>query len=176
VKFDIRGAATLTKHLDPSHRLTEFYDNYMDSYSVDLTQPLPYLRSANVTSAERSAALGHNVTRSLSRAGTRSAPSSNPSSFGGSVGSIRRRGTRRTGTGSRTPASVKSIYDDEEGYASGDYDDSPLELAKIRVKVHPVYSNVHAITDAAVVYLAALSRRYPRNDAYFCNSLRRVQG
>ena len=133
----------------------------MDSYSVDLNQPLPYLRSAesqNVTSPDRGAALGHNVTRSLSRAGTRSAPSSNPSSFGGSVGSIRRRGTRRTGTVSRTPTSVKSTYEDEEGYASGDYDDPPPELAKIRVKVHQVYDNVHAITDATIVYLATLSR------------------
>ena len=117
----------------------------MDSYSVDLNQPLPYLRSAesqNVTSPDRVAARGHNVSRSLSRPGIRSAPPSNHSSFGSSVGSIRRRGTRRTGTGSRTPVSTKSTYEDEEGYASGDYDDSPFELAKIRVKVNIKYATM----------------------------------
>jgi len=126
---------------DPNHRLTEFYDNYIDSYGVDLNQPLPYLRSAesqNVTSPDRVAAWGQNISRSLSRPGARSAPPGNHSSFGGSVGSIRRRGTRRTGAVSRTPPSIKSTYEDEEGYASGDHDDSPVpfELAKIRVKLH----------------------------------------
>lgn len=130
--------STLKKFLDPNHRLTEFYDNYIDSYGLDLNQPLPYLRSAgqSVTSPDRVVAWGHNVTRSLSRPSPRSAPASNHSSFGGSVGSIRRRGTRRTATATRTPGSIKSTYEDEEGYASGDYDDSLFELGKIRVKVH----------------------------------------
>jgi len=46
---------------------------------------------------------------------------------------LRRKGTRRTSP--RTPGGTQSAYEEEEGYASGEYDDAPFELAKIRVKV-----------------------------------------
>jgi len=47
---------------------------------------------------------------------------------------MRRKLTRRTTT--RTAA--RSAYDEEEeeGYGSGEYDDGPFELIKIRVKLH----------------------------------------
>jgi PB1 domain len=146
------NANPLTSYLDPNNRLTEFYDNYMDSYSVDPNQPLPYLRSAGsqgATSPNRLAVRGPNLSHSLSRSGPRSAPASNHSSFGSSVGSIRRRGTTRANA--RTPGSIKSTYEDEEGYASGDYDDTLFDLAKIRVKVNiKSTAAVQAITDMAV--------------------------
>lgn len=66
----------------------------------------------------------------------RSAPASNyaPSSYGG--GSMRRKLTRRT---TRGPSSrAVSTYEDEEGYMSGEYDEGPFELVKIRVKVRHV--------------------------------------
>lgn len=87
-----------------------------------------------IASTDRVAAWAGNPNYPVFRAGPRSAPPTNyPSSTLGSVGgSIRRRGTRRNIT--RTPAS--STYEDEEGYASGDYDDNVFELGKIRVKVN----------------------------------------
>lgn len=120
-------------------RLTEFYDDYIDSYGVDLNQPLPYLRSAGgqgVVPPDRLATRGPNLSRSVSRSGPRSAPAINhaPSTLGSVGGSIRRRGTKRTAN--RTPGNIQSAYEDEEGYASGDYDDAIFELAKIRVKLH----------------------------------------
>lgn len=45
---------------------------------------------------------------------------------------LTRRGTSRAGSRSQ----VGSMYEEEEeGYASGDYEDGPFELTKIRVKV-----------------------------------------
>jgi len=42
------------------------------------------------------------------------------------------RGARSVGSGARS-----TVYEEEEeGYVSGDYDDAPFELVKIRVKLH----------------------------------------
>lgn len=86
------------------------------------------------------AARARNLNYSPSRSGPRSAPASNNSPFRGSVGTIRRRGTKRTIT--RAQATIPNTYEEEEGYASGDYDDMQFELAKIRVKVNRVNGNV----------------------------------
>lgn len=141
------GANALTRHLESDDRLTEFYDDYIDSYGVDLNQPLPYLRSAGgqgVIPPDRLATRGPNLSRSVSRSGPRSAPAINhaPSTLGSVGGSIRRRGTKRTV--SRTPGNIQSAYEDEEGYASGDYDDAIFELAKIRVKVISIFCHVQS--------------------------------
>jgi hypothetical protein len=48
---------------------------------------------------------------------------------------MRRKLTRR-GTSRQAPSRVASSYEEEEeGYVSGDYEDAPFELIKIRVKV-----------------------------------------
>lgn len=64
------------------------------------------------------------------RSGSRSAPTSSysPSSYGG--GTLRRKVTRRT-----TSRAQSRYEEEEEGYVSGEYEDGPFELIKIRVKV-----------------------------------------
>jgi len=130
---------------DPENRLTEFYDDYLDSYADSNQPPLPPIRSGGAPAAppDRVAAWARsnaNPSYAPSRSGSRSAPASNyaPSSFGGTGGgggTLRRKVTRRN-TG-RTTARVQSTYEEEEeGYASGDYEDAPFELIKIRVKLH----------------------------------------
>jgi hypothetical protein len=116
-----------------SDRLTEFYDDYLDSYSQDagdappLVAPNPAPRDRIAAWAETNA----NPNYSLSRAYSRSAPPSAyaPSSSGGSS---RRRLTRR-----QTSRQAPRVYEEEEeGYVSGEYEDGPFELIKIRVKLH----------------------------------------
>jgi len=125
--------APLNKEAD--RRLTEFYDDYLDSYGDSNPPPLPPIRSGGAPAAppDRVAAWARsNANINPSRSGSRSAPASNyaPSSYGG-TGTIRRRITRRN------TSRIQSTYDeDEEGYASGDYEDVPFELVKIRVKLH----------------------------------------
>ncbi|KAG6889114.1 hypothetical protein C0995_003683 [Termitomyces sp. Mi166 len=127
---------------EPDSRLTEFYDDYFDSYKGnggEDTSSLPPIRSGGgpAASPDRVAAWARsnaNPSYAPSRSGSRSAPigSSNypPSSYGGGV---LRKVTRRGTTRSRG----QSSYDEEEeGYASGDYEDIPFELVKIRVKLH----------------------------------------
>jgi hypothetical protein len=41
----------------------------------------------------------------------------------------------RKGTGKTRSRPSISVYEDEEGYVSGEYEDGPFELVKIRVKV-----------------------------------------
>jgi len=130
--------------------MTDFYDSYLDSYTQESEPPLPALPSAGGASGgsaggggggpnpERIAAWARsnvNPNNPPQRA-PRSAPSSNysPSSFGGGGGSLRRRLTRRTTTRSRAPVSM--YEEEEEGYVSGEYEDGPFELVKIRVKLH----------------------------------------
>lgn len=100
-----------------------------------------------------------------SRSGSRSAPASNyaPSSFGGGSGTLRRKITRRTTA--RTPSRIQSTYEEEEeGYASGDYEDAPFELIKIRVKAS--WKRLHIPISADNTPPASLPRRRSRNDAY----------
>lgn len=110
-------------------RLTEIYDDYLVAYEQEEEPPLPAGGAARVAAwANKTAPGAPPPVRSQS---TRSPPSA----FGGSSGSLRRKVTRRTGT---SRGSRSTIYedDDEEGYASGDYDDGAYELTKIRVKIH----------------------------------------
>ncbi|KAJ3908207.1 NADPH oxidase regulator NoxR [Lentinula edodes] len=130
--------------LKEDNRLTEFYDDYLDSYGNDGPPPPLPLASAGaaangppdrIAAWARSNANPNNLPP-IARSGSRSAPASNyaPSSFGG--GSVRRRVTRRN-TARTANSRIQSSYEEEEeGYASGDYDDGPFELVKIRVKLH----------------------------------------
>ncbi|KAK7045663.1 hypothetical protein VNI00_007496 [Paramarasmius palmivorus] len=122
------------------NRVTEFYDDYLDSYgAAEEAPPVP----AMPASSDRVAAWARSNANPNAnppnyppvRSGSRSAPTSNyaPSSYGG--GSLRRKVTRRGTT--RAASRIASSYEEEEeGYASGDYEDGPFELVKIRVKLH----------------------------------------
>ncbi|KAJ7782794.1 NADPH oxidase regulator NoxR [Mycena metata] len=118
-------------------RLTEIYDDYLDSYTDEPPPPMPNAPPDRVAAWARSNANGPPASAAPSqggfvqRSGTRSAPGSSyaPSSFGG--GSVRRRVTRRN------TRRIQSAYEEEEeGYASGEDFDGPYELIKIRVKLH----------------------------------------
>jgi len=121
---------------EPVKRITEFYDDYLDSYTDSNQPPLPPIRSGGGPPAapDRVAAWARSNADSnqMLRSGSRSAPASNyaPSSFGG--GTIRRKATRRIV--GRGPSRVQSAYEEEEGYASGEYDDPVFEV--IRVKIY----------------------------------------
>lgn len=109
----------------PDPRITEFYDDYLDSYGD--APPVPQMAPA--PGAERISAWRQNA--NLGRAQSRSAPNSQYApSYGG--GSMRRKPTRRT-----TQRRIQSTYEEEEeGYGSGEYDDVVYEMTLIRVKVH----------------------------------------
>ncbi|KAJ7502895.1 NADPH oxidase regulator NoxR [Mycena galericulata] len=115
-------------------RLTEIYDDYLDSYADEPPPPMPSAPPDRVAAWARSNASPASATPPsafVQRSGTRSAPTSNyaPSSYGG--GSVRRRVTRRN------TRRIQSAYEEEEeGYASGEDFDGPFELIKIRVKLH----------------------------------------
>jgi hypothetical protein len=111
-------------------RMTEFYDDYIDSYAASEQSPPPLPSGGGSdrvsTWARNNATVGRNASRS--------APSSNyaPSSYGG--GTMRRKSTRRPNA---RASRIQSTYEEEEeGYGSGEYDDGPLELSLIRVKLH----------------------------------------
>ncbi|KAH9060549.1 hypothetical protein EDB87DRAFT_1674686 [Lactarius vividus] len=98
-------------------RMTEFYDNLVDSYA-DGPQP-PTAGNDRVANWARNATGGP-------------PPSRAPSAYGGSTrsGTLKRRVTRRT--------IAPSVYDeDEEGYVTGSGEwDEMFELTKVRVKIH----------------------------------------
>ncbi|KAJ3827463.1 NADPH oxidase regulator NoxR [Lentinula raphanica] len=131
---------------DNENRLTDFYDDYLDSYGNEGPPPPLPLASAGaaptgppdrIAAWARSNANPNNPPPvAIARSGSRSAPASNyaPSSFGG--GSVRRRVTRRNTARTVTSRAQSAYEEEEEGYASGDYDDGPFELVKIRVKLH----------------------------------------
>lgn len=114
-------------------RLTEIYDDYLDSYAEE-APPMPNAPPDRVAAWARSNASPASApppSAFVQRSGSRSAPTSNyaPSSYGGG-GSVRRRVTRRN------TRRIQSAYEEEEeGYASGEDFDGPFELIKIRVKV-----------------------------------------
>ncbi|KIY65315.1 hypothetical protein CYLTODRAFT_424456 [Cylindrobasidium torrendii FP15055 ss-10] len=116
-------------------RMTDFYDGYLDAYTEAPPVPAVPPASRGTTPApERVAAwASRNANpgypppqRAPSRGGSQYAPSS----FAGG-GSMRRKLTRRGTSRAQT-----SVYEDEEGYGSGEYEDGPYELVKIRVKLH----------------------------------------
>lgn len=105
-------------------RATEFYDDYLDAYGND-EPPLPD-DTKRVQAWATKTTPGAPPSRAPSNA--RLPPSSYAPS---SAGTMRRRPTRRN-----TTRRVQSQYEEEEGYVSGDYEDAPFELIKIRVKLH----------------------------------------
>lgn len=127
---------------DCDKRVTEFYDDYLDSYGADAppVPPPPQSGPDRVAAWARSNAnptypnaMAATPAYPPVRTGSRSAPTSSyaPSSYGG--GSMRRKLTRR---GTQRSRIVSAYEEEEEGYVSGDYDDGPFELVKIRVKLH----------------------------------------
>lgn len=123
-----------TNFVTEGSRLTEIYDDYLDSYADEPAPPMPNAPPDRVAAWARSNASPASASPPgafVQRSGTRSAPTSSyaPSSFGGG-GSVRRRVTRRN------TRRIQSAYEEEEeGYASGEDFDGPFELIKIRVKV-----------------------------------------
>jgi hypothetical protein len=124
---------------ESNSRLTEFYDDYINSYgSNEAAPPLPSVNqsagSDRVGPWARSNANPNYPP--IARTGSRSAPNSQyaPSSYGGG-GSLRRKITKRNNP--RAASRIQSTYEEEEeGYVSGEYDDGPFELAIIRIKLH----------------------------------------
>lgn len=101
-----------------SDGLLELYDNYMDQ-----EKPIPAMsldRAGTWNQSSRS--------RSRSVANTQYAPSSYS-------GRSMRTNSKRSNP--RSFARARSNYEEEEeeGYGSGEYDDGPIELSLIRVKV-----------------------------------------
>lgn len=121
---------------DKDTRLTEFYDDYLDSYADSASAPavpkLP-ITGSNDRVAAWARGSANAPPPAISRNGSRSAPGSSyaPSSFG----SMRRRPSRRPTQ--RGLGRMQSTYEEEEeeGYVSGEYDDGFYDLMKIRVKV-----------------------------------------
>jgi neutrophil factor 2 len=120
---------------EADNRVTEFYDDYLDSYGDNSSAPPNAAQPDRIAQWARSNANPGYSAGPPVRTGSRSAPASNyaPSSFSG--GPLRRKTTRR-GL-SRAMSRAQSTYEEEEeGYVSGEYEDGPYELIKIRVKLH----------------------------------------
>ena len=106
-----------THHLTETPRMTEFYDDLVDSYAV----------------SPRSSPPGNDRVANWARNAASSSPpiSRAPSAYGGSTrsGTLKRRVTRR--------AVAPSVYDEDgESYAGTGEWDEMYELTKIRVKIH----------------------------------------
>jgi hypothetical protein len=123
--------------------LTEIYDDYIDSYGDEPPRvplvPSPGFgsKSDKISAWARANANPSQGSPAVQRSASawRSTPSSvyAPSNYGG--GSMKRRLNRRN---TRRLTAAPSMYnedEEEEGYGSGEYDDGPFELVKIRVKV-----------------------------------------
>lgn len=127
----------------PESRMTEFYDDYIDSYGERDQPPLPPLPSMPSTAAkmEKISAWAQDASPARQPIAKRGAPASNyaPSSYGG--GRAPQRKLTRRGTGrSRAGTNAPSMYEEEEeGYGSGS-EDPGFELVKIRVKVRSLHS------------------------------------
>jgi hypothetical protein len=172
--------------------VTEFYDNYLDSYTNDDDEappmpPVPVQQPDRVAQWARNNADPRNNNDSPRRApssASRPPPSTYaPSSYGGG-GTIRRKLTRRnTSRGqSRAQSSYGQYEEEEEGYASGDYDDMIYELVKIRVKVGAMFCSVNMEwIDAdrifvSLLLLASLPRRCTWYGSHTRDLVRRVRG
>ncbi|EPQ54994.1 hypothetical protein GLOTRDRAFT_121364 [Gloeophyllum trabeum ATCC 11539] len=123
-------------------RLTEFYDDYIDSYGGEEAPPPPPPLPAGPERVAAWARNNANPTNPPPAAPSRMASTRGPppsayaaSSYGSSSGGLRRKVTRRGTTRSRAPSQY-TYEEEEEGYVSGDYEDGPFELVKIRVKLH----------------------------------------
>ena len=130
---------------DSSNRVTDFYDDYLDSYGgvAEEVPPLPNKDAAappqqQPRSADRVANWARNNAVPANNPNLGRSRSMAPSSYApSSAGTLRRKTTRRT----NRPARSTYYEEEEEGYASGDYDDAPFEMTKIRVKVR--FSIIH---------------------------------
>jgi hypothetical protein len=92
--------------------VTEFYDSYLDPYTGIDDAQAPMGRTASTMS------------RGQSSGSLRSAPVS---------GSMRRKSSKRP---THNRALSYTYEEEEEGYGSGEYEDAPYEMQKIRVKIH----------------------------------------
>lgn len=124
-----------------SSRLTEIYDDYIAGYANEEPPEVPPLPAQLGDDNRRVAAWArNNANPSVRRAPSSASPYGPPPSAYSSNypgGSVRRKLSRRPTYGARSAGSGarSTVYDDEEeGYVSGDYDDGPFELVKIRVK------------------------------------------
>ncbi|KAJ8473222.1 hypothetical protein ONZ45_g16375 [Pleurotus djamor] len=117
-------------------RITQFYEDYIDSYGDDSSSPpLPSGPPGVAAWAKNNANPGY--ASGVARSGSRSAPTSNYAASSLGVGNVRRKLTRRGTSRGGSRSQVGSMYEEEEeGYGSGEYDDGPFELTKIRVKIH----------------------------------------
>jgi hypothetical protein len=140
---DVAAPAPPAEKPSKGPRVTEFYDDYLNSYGDEEEAPPmpapPQAQPDRVAQWARNNADPRNNEPRRALSAARAPSSYAPSSYGG--GSMRRRGTRRN---MRGPASrAQSTYEEEEeGYGSGD-DDMVYELAKIRVKVEHVFCLGH---------------------------------
>ena len=130
-----------------SRRVTDFYDNYLDSYGADEVPPAPPLKAGagagavvdKVANWRTNTAAGAPSQQGMMMRSRSLAQQGSMSSYSGGGGSMRRRPTRR-GTvrvpASRAPSSYTYEEEDEDGYLSAEYDDGFIfEMTKIRVKV-----------------------------------------
>ena len=150
------------ENIESNSRLTEFYDDYIDSYgSNEAAPPLPSVNQS--AGSDRVGAWARSNANPnyppIARTGSRSAPNSQyaPSSYGGGGpgggGSLRRKVTRRNNP--RAASRNQSTYEEEEeGYVSGEYDDGPLELTMIRIKVvcRTLYTNIPSLMFSKLHY------------------------
>jgi len=112
-------------------RLTEFYDDYLDTYGAGEEPPVP-------EDARRVAAWAQKTQPGPpSRMTSTRTP---PSAYGGGGSQmgmpLRRRVTRRN-TYARSMRGAQSQFGDEEEEYGSDFDDAGFELVKIKVKVSP---------------------------------------
>ena len=109
-------------------RLTEFYDDYLDSYGGQDEPPLP-------DDTRRVAAWAQKTQPGPpSRMTSMRTP---PSAYGGSQGGgMRRRVTKRSTYG-RNMRAPSQFGGEEEEFDGSDFDDAGFELVKIKVKVRP---------------------------------------
>jgi hypothetical protein len=107
-------------------RLTEFYDDYLDSYAAQ-DEPPPVPDDTRRVAAWAQKTQPGPPSRNMSMR----AP---PSAYGGSQGGgLRRRVTKRS-TYARSMRAPSQFGDDEE-FDGSDFDDAGFELVKIKVKV-----------------------------------------
>ncbi len=150
---------TPTGNRPTESRVTDFYDNYMDAYAdnaqVQSAPPLGRSPSRVGNWARNNAAPLPPLPAGALQHARSVAPSSYAPSTAG--GGMRRRSTRRV-------PRAKSMYEEEEeGYGSGgDYEDTVLEMSKIRIKVINQCLTNRPILIVFII-TAPLSGRCPRD-------------
>lgn len=127
------GPPTPPSKSEGGPRLTEIYDDYVRGYD----EPAPPVPAPPAGPNRVAAWARSNATPGMTPSRAPSARA--PSAYGGysNTGSMRRKPTRRgtVGGGSTRAKTMSSYEEEEEGYVSGDYEET-FELVKIRVKLH----------------------------------------